>query len=163
MEISIVMKKVQISFWNEQDGVFLSCKDYMYCRDTSITLERDKMFIPDGYLGIMGSLFLRLSCKLVKQLCGLLRKHFNTFINLKIIGILWKTGGKKKSYKKATLVFMPNNSRKMVKWFKSCHQFRQKTFHKKLRNQAVANTSITNVVENRSPQTNLPLFLQFGW
>lgn len=48
--------------------------------------KREKMPDQDGHLVMMGGLFLRLSCDLAEQLCGLLRKYFNTFINLKITG-----------------------------------------------------------------------------
>lgn len=54
--------------------------------------RRDKMSVQDEYWGMMGSLCLSLSCKLAEQLCGLLRKYFSSFINLKIIGKFWKTG-----------------------------------------------------------------------
>lgn len=48
--------------------------------------RKDKMPVQDGHLGMRGSLYHRLSCKLAEQLCGLLRKYFNSFLNLKIIG-----------------------------------------------------------------------------
>jgi len=50
------------------------------------------MLVQEGHLGTTGSLCLRISCKLSEQLYGLLRKYFNTFINLTIIGKFWKTG-----------------------------------------------------------------------